>query len=63
MKILIPILSLAVFLYLSYTAYQQRGVGYNHSEFDVLKPHSQAEALKDVWQLTDEDIARPVVLW
>lgn len=63
MQPLIALLSLVAFLYLAHESRQE--IGYTHSEFDVLKPHklTKTEALKDVWQLTDNDITKPIELF
>ena len=63
MQMVIAALSLWVFIWLALMS-REPEVGYKTSEFHVLdKKQSQAEVLKDVWQLSEEDISKPVVLW
>jgi hypothetical protein len=60
MRIIIPILSLLAFLWLSYESRQEHG--YNTSEFAVLD-NTKEQQIMDIWQIDDEDLIKPVSLW
>lgn len=67
---LIALTALCGFVWLSYAS-EPYGHGYTEKERrdmdrlveSVTKPTSKREAIMDLWNLTEADIARPVTLW
>ena len=65
MRYILPVITLAAFLWLAHYSRNQEQ-GYTHSVFSVLPmtlQQRQAQALREIWNLSDDDIAAPVILW
>jgi len=73
MRFLVPILTIAAFVWLAVYS-RQREPGYTPSQVSAMNAlvaqathptfsHKQAVALADLWGISSEEAAKPVVLW